>query len=365
MSGIPHHGVAFSRKAEGSLITFFLQLCLTTRTILKQPRRHICCGLTIRYNFLSKPKRCHHVEEEGILEEEVAVVEEEVVEEAKRQADLDLIDDLMAHDLQRTMGKFKYDNVLKFYGLLTYHAFFRLESSGSESESAPEDTVMEDLESEDEDDDEETASAKPYMALLQSFNNESNAPNSKRRKLDHKESAQSQPGEDSSSDEEGEEGQDDPEKDIDRAEDEAEDQVEEQVDDDDDSEDEENPTDPFDVHFAHPDEDIVAKRVKSAQEGNWATKRALIQTLRATVTYPASDAGSEVPKPIAGLDGLQLKQKLKEISSRKIGEFSAVQRNLSPLIFNYNDVLFCDRTVRNSDSLRELTCLHALNHVFK
>lgn len=45
------------------------------------------------------------MEEEGISEVEVAVVEEEVVEEAKRQADLDLIDDLMAHDLQRTMGQ--------------------------------------------------------------------------------------------------------------------------------------------------------------------------------------------------------------------------------------------------------------------
>lgn len=81
--------------------------------------------------------------------------------------------------------------------------------------------------------------------------------------------------------------------------------------------------------------------------------------------YPSSDAGAEVPKPVEGLDGLQLKQKLKETSSRKIGEFDAVQRNLSPLLFNYNDVLFCDRTVRNSDSLRELTCLHALNHIFK
>jgi U3 small nucleolar RNA-associated protein 25 len=183
--------------------------------------------------------------------------------------------------------------------------------------------------------------------------------------LDHKESAQSQPDEDSSSDEEGDEDQEDAEKDIDRAEDEPEDQVEEQLDDDDDSEDEENPTDPFDVHFAHPDDDIVAKRVKSVQEGNWATKPALLQTLRAAVTYPASNTGSEVPKSIAGLDGLQLKQKLKETSSRKIGEFDAVQRNLSPLLFNYNDVLFCDRTVRNADSLRELTCLHALNHVFK
>ncbi|KAH7480105.1 U3 small nucleolar RNA-associated protein 25 [Fusarium oxysporum f. sp. matthiolae] len=239
------------------------------------------------------------------------------------------------------------------------------ESSGSESGSAPEDTVMEDIDSED-DDDEHTTSSKPYMALLQSFNNESSAPNAKRRKLDHKKPTQSQTEEDSSGEESHAEDQDeDTEKDIDRSEDEAEEQVEEKLDDEDDSEDEENPTDPFDVHFAHPNDNTVSQRVKSVQKNDWATKRALLHNMRATILYPGSDTGSEIPKPIAGLEGLQLKQKLRETSSRKIGDFDALQRNLGPLIFNYNDVLFCDRTVQNSDSLRELACLHALNHVFK
>ncbi|KAL5623092.1 hypothetical protein FOBRF1_002342 [Fusarium oxysporum] len=239
------------------------------------------------------------------------------------------------------------------------------ESSGSESGSTPEDTVMEDIDSED-DDDEHTTSSKPYMALLQSFNNESSAPNAKRRKLDHKKSTQSQTEEDSSGEESHADDQDeDSEKDIDRSEDEAEEQVEEKLDDEDDSEDEENPTDPFDVHFAHPNDNTVSQRVKSVQKNDWATKRELLHNMRATILYPGSDTGSEIPKPIAGLEGLQLKQKLRETSSRKIGDFDALQRNLGPLIFNYNDVLFCDRTVQNSDSLRELACLHALNHVFK
>ncbi|KAF4954249.1 hypothetical protein FGADI_5405 [Fusarium gaditjirri] len=238
------------------------------------------------------------------------------------------------------------------------------ESSGSESGSAPEDTVMEDVDSED-DDDEHTTSSKPYMALLQSFNNESSAPNAKRRKLNHKKSTQSQPKEDSSGEESHADDHEDSEKDIDRAEDEAEGQVEEQLDDEEDSEDEENPTDPFDVHFAHPNDDTISQGVKSVQKNDWATKRSSLQNMRATILYPGFDTGSEIPKPIAGLKDLQLKQKLRETSSRKIGDFDALQRNLGPLIFNYKDVLFCDRTVRNSDSLRELACLHALNHVFK
>ncbi|KAF5626467.1 u3 small nucleolar RNA-associated 25 [Fusarium tjaetaba] len=239
------------------------------------------------------------------------------------------------------------------------------QSSGSESESAPEDTVMEDIDSED-DDDEHTTSSKPYMALLQSFSNDSSAPDAKRRKLNHKNSTQSQPEQDSSGEESHADDQDeDTEKDIDRAEDEAEEEAEEKLDDNEDSEDEENPTDPFDVHFAHPNDDAVSQRVKSVQNNDWATKRALLQNMRATILCPGSDTGSEIPKPIAGLEGLQLKQKLRETSTRKIGDFDALQRNLGPLVFNYNDVLFCDRTVRNSDSLRELACLHALNHVFK
>ncbi|KAF4977053.1 hypothetical protein FZEAL_6370 [Fusarium zealandicum] len=238
------------------------------------------------------------------------------------------------------------------------------ESSGSEADSVSEDEVMEDVDSEDDDD--QKAASKPYMSLLQSFT-ESNAPQAKRRKLDHGESSQPQ-NEDSSSDEDGEKaGDEDAEKDIDRAEEEPEDQgVEDQLEgDDEDSEDEENPTDPFDVHFAHPDDDLVAKRVKAVQKGDWTTKRALIQSLRATVMHPSSDVGSEVLKPIASLEGLNLKQKLKETATRKIGEFDDSQRTLSPLLFNYSDVLHCDRTVRNSDSMRQLTCLHALNHVFK
>jgi hypothetical protein len=47
------------------------------------------------------------VEEEGILGVGVAVVGDEVAEEVKRQADLDLIDDSTVLDLQTTMSKFK------------------------------------------------------------------------------------------------------------------------------------------------------------------------------------------------------------------------------------------------------------------
>lgn len=227
---------------------------------------------------------------------------------------------------------------------------------------------MDDVDSEDDDEDDK-ATARPYMALLQSFN-DSSAPKAKRRKLDPQDAPLNTLKE-SDSDEESSEGSDGEgegsEKDVDRVEEAEEDPTADadEEPEDDDSEDEEEHTDPFDVHFAHADEDLVAKRVKAVKASDWSTKRALMQSWRATITHPSSDSGLEVPEPVTGLDGFKLKQKLKETAARKIGDLDAVHRNLSPLMFEYRDVLHCDRSVRNSEQLRQLTCLHALNHVFK
>lgn len=196
---------------------------------------------------------------------------------------------------------------------------------------------MDDVDSEEDGD--EKPATRPYMALLQSFNDDSSAPSAKRRKLEH----QDQPlrTEVPDSDEEASEGEAAENPDVDQVEEDEEDPsagLDEQPEDDD-SEVEEDSTDPFDAHFTHPNEDIVAKRVKAAQKGEWATKRALVQSLRATVMYPNSDAGPEVPKPIPSPDGLKLKQKLKEIASRKMASFDTVQQNLSPWLFEYRDIL--------------------------
>ncbi|KAI5462499.1 U3 snoRNA-associated protein 25 [Mariannaea sp. PMI_226] len=234
--------------------------------------------------------------------------------------------------------------------------------SGSEQSSEPEDDVM-DVDSEEDDDDDEKATARPYMTLLQSLN-ESSGPTAKRRKLDHRKSSPARDGDPSSPEASGDEAEED--KDIDHAEEEPEDEdagVEDQPEED--SEDEEDSSDPFDMHFAHPNDDLVAKAVKAVQKGEWATKRALMQSWRATIMSPNSGAVPEVPKPISGVDGLKLKEKLKETASRKIGSFGPVQKNLGSLLFDYRDIMHCDRTVQNSDKMRQLTCLHALNHVFR
>lgn len=232
------------------------------------------------------------------------------------------------------------------------------------SESEPEDVgLSEDDGSEDETD---QPTVKPYMALLQGFN-DTNAPQAKRRKIEHsstpatKTPAQPTEGSDASSEDEAmDEGRDVDE--VEEAEDPAIGLDEEP---DEDSDDEVDTTDPFDAHFANAEEQLTTKRVEAAKKGQWATKRAMLQSWRATVMSAGSDEPT-APPTVSGIDGLKLKQKLRETATKKkMMRFNDVERALAPVLFDYRDILHCDRSVKNSQSMRQLVCLHALNHIFK
>ncbi|KAG7113097.1 U3 small nucleolar RNA-associated protein 25 like [Verticillium longisporum] len=250
------------------------------------------------------------------------------------------------------------------------------ESSGEEEDYESEDGEGEDLEGSDSEDDEEQTqkAARPYMALLQGFADDSGR-NAKRRKLDSGAAAEepdlgSAPLDDESEDDDAEEKE--PE-DLDLVEEAEEDpavahaEAEDDIDVDDNDEDEEDATDPFDNHFTSPDETLTAQRVRAVQGNEWATSRHVTKLSRAVLMSPKVDEAEEakLPSPITGPDGLKLKMKLKEVVSRKLPSFDPVQQSLAPMLFNYLDILFGDRNVRNSDSLRQITCLHAINHVLK
>lgn len=200
---------------------------------------------------------------------------------------------------------------------------------------------------------------RPYMALLQGFNDDS-APKAKRRKLDHEKPSQVPAT--ATQDEQ----MDDADRDIDQVEEPEDPAIDpEEQPEDDSSDEEEDSSDPFDAHFAHADEKLSAKSVQALKKGEWTTKRALLNPWRATYMLPGSQEDFEAPQPASGPDSLRLKQKLKETASKKIAKFSDAEKNLGPLLFGYQDLLHCDRTVRNSQSLRQLVGLHALNHIFK
>lgn len=204
------------------------------------------------------------------------------------------------------------------------------------------------------------------MALLQGLN-DSNAPSAKRRKIEH--SSAPAPSKPSQPTKEPAESSEDEEMDGDRDVDEVEEAEDPAIGADEepteDSDDEIDATDPFDSHFANADEQLTAKRVEAAKKGQWTTKRTMLQSWRATL-MGAGDEEPSVPPTVAGIDQLKLKQKLRETASKKkMTKFNDVERALAPALFDYRDILHCDRSVKNSQSMRQLVCLHALNHIFK
>lgn len=211
---------------------------------------------------------------------------------------------------------------------------------------------------------EEGTQVKPWMALLQSFS-ESSAPKAKRRKLNDGETESRV--EELEDDESGEEDQDEEGTDVDYAEGEEEQEEVDEIPEAPLDDDEEDASDPFDSHFANPDDTSTPRKVSAVQGSKWTTKRSVTKRSRVVTMLPAGDSESQSSglAPITGPDSLKLKQRLKPGATAALPKFDEVQCDVAPNLFNYQDVFYCQRTVPNSAGLRKLTCLHALNHVFK
>lgn len=223
-----------------------------------------------------------------------------------------------------------------------------------------------------EDEEEQKQPTQAYLSLMKSL--AENAPNkAKRRKLDHTSSTEDAPNPkepepvpeaktEEAEDSEPQDAGDDPDfvDDAEGEEDQAEDGAIEDLFDEDDDLDAE---DPFEVHFDSPKDDVVQPRVKSIQEGGWKTQRAIQNSMRIQLSTPNTE--QPLPGPMTGIADLKLKKKLKESLASKREKFDAVEQTIAPLLFNYQDLLYCDRTVSGGQSVRRMACLHALNHIFK
>lgn len=132
-------------------------------------------------------------------------------------------------------------------------------------------------------------------------------------------------------------------------------------------EDDEDASDPFESHFADPDDNDLSKRLKAVQNDQWTTlKITLPQIGKAILRIPQTGDSEVVTIPsVSGPEGLKLKQKLAGVVIEQRPVFEVLEQTLAPLIFNYQDVLFCERSLENQENIRRLTCLHAVNHVFK
>lgn len=132
-------------------------------------------------------------------------------------------------------------------------------------------------------------------------------------------------------------------------------------------EDDEDPSDQFEAHFARPDDNELAKRLKDINNGDWRTeKSAVYQKGSLTLSVPKSAPETASRKPtFKNTADIPLKQKLVETSKKHIGSLDDVQSTVATHMFSYSDLLVANRTPANAGSLRNLACMHALNHVLK
>ncbi|KAI9811494.1 MAG: rRNA-binding ribosome biosynthesis protein utp25 [Pycnora praestabilis] len=125
--------------------------------------------------------------------------------------------------------------------------------------------------------------------------------------------------------------------------------------------------DPFEVHFANPDDNLLSRRLKAITDNKWSLRKMsnpLVGNIELLV--PDVDGPQEVlSSRWRGPEDFKLKRRLVAPTTRLMPQFNDLEGSLAPHISNCQDLLFCSRSTGNAESLRKLTCLHALNHIFK
>ena len=220
-----------------------------------------------------------------------------------------------------------------------------------------------DVDSDEEDEEENQQPAQPYMNLMRSLV-ESAPPQAKRRKLDHPSADDTEAAKQEAASEDEEDGA---ERDVDLVEEPEEDPADAAPEDLFDEDDDLESSDPFEVHFSDPKEQEVQPRVKAIQGGKWRVERVAAKSTRMFLSTPdvAGVEAQSLPAPVSGISDLKLKKKLQESMAPKHFKFDLVEQTIAPLLFNYQDILYCNRTVAGSQGARRMACLHALNHIFK
>ena len=232
--------------------------------------------------------------------------------------------------------------------------------------------VAEEIEEHDDDDTETLPAVKPYNALLLSFQppTQQNGRSRKRRKLAPREEAMEVDDVASIDQDDGLEVSDESEGVTAREEveeggaangqaSEAEDVVGE----------EEDLSDPFETHFADPDDNELSRRLQAVQANQWRTEKHSVSNIgNVAVSVPkclqSSDSMLRRPATKKSQD-LPLKNRLVAPADKLIGSFDGIQQAVLPYMSTYTDVLVGNRTPRNAGSLRRIACLHAINHVLK
>ncbi|KXT13514.1 hypothetical protein AC579_4169 [Pseudocercospora musae] len=124
--------------------------------------------------------------------------------------------------------------------------------------------------------------------------------------------------------------------------------------------------DPYELHFADPEDNELSRRLKSIRGGKWTSeKQAVGRHANLVISVPEAAKEKSLLRPkVSGPKKAHLKERLKKNIANAEFDGEAAQ-SLAPYVFAYQDVLMSGRTPENASSLRNISALHAVNHVLK
>lgn len=242
------------------------------------------------------------------------------------------------------------------------------EQPQADEEEAESESGIDDLD--DEDEIEIKPTVKAYHALLQSLHKpeeEENdgQPNAKRRKIEELIEVMSEDEQDLSENEASEDESMQQDRSEHAESDESEDEDDEEVvfEGEDDSS---TTDDPYETHFANPEDNELKRRLQSIQENQWkAEKQSIGKKLNATLHSPNCSEFSAIRTGISRVVDVPLKERIARHADKHISLKSELDQTVAAHMFNYADVLIGTRTPRNAASLRNMAAFHAVSHVLK
>jgi U3 small nucleolar RNA-associated protein 25 len=132
-----------------------------------------------------------------------------------------------------------------------------------------------------------------------------------------------------------------------------------------DSEDEEHIlSDPFEQHYAAMTEQVVKDSASQVEAKDWQIQSSISESEIRRTQFSRKGTNSK-NRVVKSVNDLSLKQRLIEPGTKAASTLSTDQKVVASDIFNYNDVIYGCRNLENAAQLRDMSCLHALNQVFK
>ncbi|KAL2802125.1 U3 small nucleolar RNA-associated protein 25 [Aspergillus granulosus] len=246
------------------------------------------------------------------------------------------------------------------------------ESSGADDQveeqfedEIPDDDAVNDPSSDSDGDDQQTPQSYNELLQMLQANADTKGPARKKRKTSHKRGVADAQGDIVTTVDVEESLEDD----LQEKEPEEEGDLEEEgADAQEDSDDEEKYNDPFESHFASPDETELSQKIKAVADNKWKnTKKELSGGLRLLRAIPDSGNVDELSllPAMKSMSNVQVKRKLKSSVTERIQRVTGNAQQVAPYIFDYQDVLYGARMASESADMRELLAVHAINHLLK